>query len=232
MQAVILAGGLGTRMRPLTETLPKSLLPVHGRVFIDYQLDLLREGGITQVVICAGHLGELVAAHVGDGRRHGIEVAYSFERGELLGTAGALKLAQPLLQDDFLITWGDSYVPVDHRAVFREHRKARGRKATMVVFENRGAWDSSNAEVAGGRVIRYEKGSRDARLAWIDAGVSVLNRTVLEEVPASEPAALDGVVARLAAAGELGAYEASDRFYEVGSPCGYAAFLRFAAELR
>jgi NDP-sugar pyrophosphorylase family protein len=232
MQAVILAGGLGTRMRPLTETLPKSLLPVHGRGFVDYQLALLRRGGITQVVICAGHLGELIEAHVGDGRRHGIEVAYSFERGELLGTAGALKLAQPLLQDDFLITWGDSYVPVDHRAVFREHRKARGRKATMVVFENRGAWDSSNAEVAGGRVIRYEKASRDPRLAWIDAGVSVLNRTVLEEVPEGEPAALDGVFARLAAAGELGAYEASDRFYEVGSPSGYAAFLFFAAELK
>jgi MurNAc alpha-1-phosphate uridylyltransferase len=232
MQAVILAGGLGTRMRPVTETLPKSLLPVHGRAFIDYQLEQLRRGGITQVVLCVGYLGDLVAAHVGDGRRHGLAVAYSFERGELLGTAGALKLAQPLLRDGFLITWGDSYVPLDHRAVFREHREARGRKATMVVFENRGAWDSSNAEVADGRVIRYEKTSHDARLAWIDAGVSVLNRAVLDEVPANEPAALDGVFARLAAAGELGAYEASDRFYEVGSPAGYAAFLRFAAELK
>src|SRR5712691_5353435 len=114
---VILAGGLATRLRPLTETIPKALIDVNGEPFIAHQLRLLRTNGIERVVVCAGYLGEMIQEYVGIGVRFGLHVAFVFDGPKLLGTAGAIKRALPLLGPEFFVLYGDSYLPCDYHAV-------------------------------------------------------------------------------------------------------------------
>jgi NDP-sugar pyrophosphorylase family protein len=229
MQCVILAGGLGTRMRPLTELVPKALLPVLGRPFIEHQLEWLAKHGIEDVLLSVAHLGEQIEAHVGDGARFGIRVRYVNEGSVLRGTAGALRLAFDLgaLADEFLLTYGDSYLPVDFAAVARAFRDS-GKPALMTVFENAGRWDTSNVvfDRAARMVVLYDK-QRTLRptsdYLYIDYGLSALRRSVIEaEVPAGGRHDLADVFRPLSQRGELAGLEVSERFYEIGSPAGLA----------
>lgn len=114
MQAVVLAGGKGTRMRPATLTVPKFLLPVCGKPFAAWLLDRLRYWGFNDVVICTGYLGEQIEGYVGDGSRFGVSVWYCNDGPEPLGTGGALREALPLLEPMFIVTYGDSYLFTDY----------------------------------------------------------------------------------------------------------------------
>jgi NDP-sugar pyrophosphorylase family protein len=231
MQAVILAGGLGTRMRPFTETAPKCLLPVHGRPFIDYQLELLKAGGVREIVLCVGYMGEMVQAHLGDGGSLGMHIAYSWDSPDSGGTAGALKQAEPMLDETFFLTWGDSYVRVDHAAMFAAHRVGAPEVvATMGVFCNQNAYDSSNVQVGGSKVVRYVKGAAHLQLTHIDAGISVFERSALQDIPEKQNLALDQFFSSWAASGRLGAYPVAQRFYEVGSQTGSEDFEKFVAD--
>jgi NDP-sugar pyrophosphorylase family protein len=216
-------------MQPLTASTPKMLLPVHGRLFVEYQLELLRGGGVDEVIICVGFLGEQVQACLGDGRKQGIAIRYSYERERLLGTGGALKLAEPMLAPSFLLTWGDSYVRVSHRALLDAHLHAPEHKVTIGVFENCGAYDASNIEIRGNKVIRYAKGCGDPRLTYIDAGISAFSKTVLADIEPHRVASLESLFSIYAVEGWLGAYPIRDRFYEIGSPSGYLEFQSFVA---
>lgn len=229
MQAVILAGGLATRMRPLTDCTPKSLLPVCGRAFIDYQLDLLQDGGVDDVVLCVGHLGAEVEAHVGDGKQRGIRIRYSYDGPTLKGTAGALKAVASLLDEAFFLTWGDSYVRVNHREMYSAHLAQDYARVTLGVFHNRGAYDRSNAEVCGDVVVRYAKGVADPAVDHIDAGISVFDIGALEDIPDDRHSDIDRLFAAYAASGRLKAFAVHQRFYEVGSPAGYTEFEQFVA---
>jgi NDP-sugar pyrophosphorylase family protein len=220
MQAVILAGGLGTRMQRLAGERPKALLAVAGRAFVDWQLERVAASGFTRVLFCVGHLGDQIRAHVGTGTVFGLSVEYSDDGPDLLGTAGALRRALELLEASFLVTYGDSYLPFDYSAPLRDllaHSEALG---TMSVFLNRGRWDASNAAVQGERVVRYEKGSSDAALEYIDYGALALRREVIEGLPLGEHRGLDALQAELARSGRLRALAARERFYEVGSEAG------------
>lgn len=231
MQVVILAGGLATRMRPFTEQAPKCLLPVHGRPFIDYQLDLLRAGGVQEVVLCLGHLGEMVKAHLENSQSRGLRIKYSWDAPDSGGTAGALKNAEPLLDKTFFLTWGDSYVRVDHASMFAAHRASAPEVvATMGVFCNRNAYDTSNVEIKGNKVVRYAKGALDSHLTHIDAGITLFERRALQEIPANQNADLDSFFSGWAASGRLGAYAVRERFYETGSWVGLSDFERFIRE--
>jgi NDP-sugar pyrophosphorylase family protein len=219
MQCVILAGGLGTRMLPFTETMPKALLPVLGRPFIDHQLEWLAAHGTRELVLSVGYLGEQIEAHVGDGARFGV----------LRGTAGALRLAldQGVLADEFLLTYGDSYLPVDFAAVAAAFRSA-GKLGLMTVFANEGRWDTSNVvfDREASLVTLYDK-SRTLRPAsdycYIDYGISALRRSVIErEVPSGVRHDLADVFRPLSQQGELAGLEIRQRFYEIGSPAGLA----------
>jgi len=228
MQAVILAGGLGTRMRPFTETVPKCLIPVNGRAFVDLQLDLLKTGGVRDIVLCLGYLGEMVQLHLGDGSDRGMHIEYAWDAPDCGGTAGALKHAEPLLADNFFLTWGDSYVRVDYAAMMAAHRAGAPQViATMGVFRNQNAWDSSNVEIAENKVVRYVKNAPELRLQYIDAGISVFQKSALQEIPPGQNVALEPYFATWAGKGSLGAYEIADRFYEVGSWTGLADFEKF-----
>jgi NDP-sugar pyrophosphorylase family protein len=220
MQAVILAGGTGTRMLPETHSIPKSMLPVAGRPFIAWQLPRLVQAGFSRALICVGHLGEAIRDYVGRGSEFGIEVAYSEDGPRLLGTAGALRRALVGLEDSFLVTYGDSYLPFDYAAPLRDllvHPEALG---TMTVHRNRGRWDTSNTAVEGDRVIRYAKATGSPELEYIDYGAIALRRTAVAEIPPDEPWGLDQVQADLARRGVLRAHLAHERFFEIGSPAG------------
>ena len=226
MQCLILAGGLGTRMRPATERVPKALLPVAGRPFADWQLRWLERQGVTDVVLSTGHLGSMVRDFVGDGRRWGLAVAYAEEGDQLRGTGGAVRLASELglLGERFFVLYGDSYLPIDFPAVERAFTAA-GRPALMTVYDNSGRFDESNAVLEGGRVVRYEKGLAEPppEMHYIDYGLSVLERRVVDElVPAGSVADLAAVYGTLAARGQMAAAVVTERFYEVGSTEGLA----------
>ena len=143
LPVAILAGGLATRLHPITETIPKALVDVAGTPFILRQLDYLRRQGVSRVVLCVGFLGEQIEAVVGDGAAMGLSVSYSQDWPKLLGTGGALKQALPLLDSRFLVLYGDSYLPIDFAAVEREFLVS-GKPALMTVQRNEDRWDKSN----------------------------------------------------------------------------------------
>jgi N-acetyl-alpha-D-muramate 1-phosphate uridylyltransferase len=222
LQIAILAGGLATRLRPLTEQLPKSLVPVLGQPFVAHQLRLLKAHGFERVVLCVGYLGEQVEAFVGDGADFGLEVRFSYDGPTLLGTAGALRRALPLLDRQFFVLYGDSYLPCSYRAV-QEAFVASGKAALMTVFNNQDRWDRSNVDFRDGKIVRYDKAAPDAGMGYIDYGLGVLPRDVLEAVPDARAVDLAEVYRALLAAGQLAGFEVHERFYEVGSRAGIAA---------
>jgi N-acetyl-alpha-D-muramate 1-phosphate uridylyltransferase len=223
MQAIILAGGLGTRLRPITESIPKALVPVCGRPFLEYQLGFLKRNGVDEVILCVGYLGDLVEEHFGDGRRFGLTIRYGFERDRLLGTAGAVKNVEGLLARTFFVVNGDTYPPIDFVRVM-ESFLARDRLGLMVVFRNEDRWDRSNVVVDGDVVSAYDKSHKLPEMAYIDFGVSVFRREAFARLPAGVSIDLSTVYHHLITHKQLLAYETSQRFYEVGSPPGLREF--------
>lgn len=219
LPVAILAGGLATRLRPVTDHVPKALLSIAGRPFILHQLRLLKSQGIDRVVLCVGHLGEQVEALVGDGRNLGLVIQYSFDGAELLGTGGALKKALPLLGDDFFALNGDSYLPCSFARIQSAYESAR-RPALMTVFRNDCRWDKSNILFENGELIEYDKKSPRSDMSHIDFGLSVLSRRVFSQYDESTPVDLADICRELTRAGQVAAVEVSERFYEIGSPQG------------
>ncbi|AUX43087.1 nucleotidyl transferase [Sorangium cellulosum] len=237
-QAVILAGGLGTRMRPWTEHTPKFLLPVAGRPFGAWLLERLAAAGFGEVVLCVGHLGDAIRGAMGD-RFAGLPLRYVDDGPRLLGTAGALRRALPCLSPVFLMTYGDSYLPFDYLAPLRDLAAHPAALGTMAVYRNEGRFDASNTAVSGDLVARYEKRRAEdppgAGLDHIDYGATALRREVVEALPADTPIGFEEVQRDLASRGRLRALAAAERFYEIGSEQGLRALeaaLAAAAEGR
>jgi NDP-sugar pyrophosphorylase family protein len=216
LPVAILAGGLATRLRPLTTRVPKSLLTVAGRPFIFHQLEMLRSQGVERVVLCVGHLGEQVRATVGDAAIPGLTVSYSFDGEELLGTGGALKLALPLLGDEFFVLNGDSYLPCSLAATQRAFRAAR-RPALMTVLHNDNRWDRSNVLYRDGELLAYDKRTPREDMRHIDYGLAVLSQAVFAPYRAMRVLDLADILRDLSRSGQLAAFEVSERFYEIGS---------------
>jgi D-sedoheptulose 7-phosphate isomerase len=205
----------------VTSTIPKALVAIAGKPFIAHQLRLLRREGVDRVVLCVGHLGEQVREFVGNGRRFGLEVAYSFDGEMLMGTGGALRRALPLLDSTFFVLYGDSYLDVALAPVRLAFARS-GAPALMTVFRNEGRWDTSNVLYEGTRVLRYDKRAPSPAMRYIDYGLGLLTKAVLEREPADCPFELAEVYATLAASGQLAGYEVTRRFYEIGTPTGLA----------
>jgi len=219
LPVAILAGGLATRLRPVTDSIPKALIEVNGEPFLAHQLRLLRSRGIDRVVLCTGYLGEQVRGFAGSGENFGLHIDYTFDGPVLLGTGGALRRALPLLGDSFFVLYGDSYLPCDYAAV--EEAFCRGGKSgLMTVFHNEGRWDSSNVEFSGGRILAYDKVRRTPRMRHIDYGLGAFRREALAGVPEDRPSDLAALYQDLLLHGDLAACEVSARFYEIGSPEG------------
>jgi NDP-sugar pyrophosphorylase family protein len=228
LTVAILAGGLATRLRPITETVPKSLLEVNGEPFAVHQLRLLQSKGIRRVVLCVGHLGELVQRALGDGSRLGLQVDYSFDGPVLLGTAGAIKNALPKLGDSFFVMYGDSYLPCDYAAIARNF-EAAAVLGMMTVFRNEGKWDTSNVEFEAGNILAYSKTNRTPRMHYIDYGLGVFRSAAFQGLPAGKVSDLTDLYADLLQRKQLAAFEVRERFYEIGSPAGLRETAEFLA---
>lgn len=228
LPVAILVGGVATRLRPLTETIPKAMVDVNGEPFVAHQLRLLRNYGIERVIICAGYLGEMIQAYVGDGARFGLQVEFSFDGSRLLGTGGAIKKALPLLDEAFFVLYGDSYLPCDYRAA-QTAFTASNRLALMTVFRNDGRWDSSNVEFSNGQVVAYDKRYPTPRMHHIDYGLGAFKHSAFEKVLDDQPSDLAVLYQSLLAQGELAAYEMHQRFYEIGSLEGLEETRRYLA---
>jgi NDP-sugar pyrophosphorylase family protein len=216
LPVAILAGGMGTRLYPLTERMPKALVEINGEPFLAHQLRLLRAAGIERAVICIGRHGERIREFAGDGARFGMEIEYSADGPVLLGTAGAVRNALPELGDAFFVLYGDSYLPCSYRDVEQAFHAA-GQPALMTVYRNEGRWDSSNVEFSNGRILAYDKKNRTARMQHIDYGLGVFSPTAFDGAPHADLAEIYGDLLRR---GELAASEVHERFYEIGSAEG------------
>jgi NDP-sugar pyrophosphorylase family protein len=224
LQCVILAGGRGERMRPMTDSLPKTLIPVGGVPFADHQLNWLAREGVESVVYCIGYRGDLIREYVGNGGRWGVSVEFVDEGDELRGTAGALRLSldEGVLRERFFVLYGDSYLPIALAPVWSAFAEV-GLPALMTVLRNEGRWDRSNALVEDGLVTIYDKSGADPKvpLEWIDYGLSVLERSIVEaRVPQGTVADLADLYRELTADRLLAAFEVHERFFEIGSPAG------------
>lgn len=223
MQTVILAGGLGTRLRPITETIPKVMVPVCGRPFMEYQLNFLARSGVTDVVVCLGYMGHAVEEHFGDGRGFGVSLRYGYDGDKQLGTAGAIKNVEKMLDDTFFVLYGDSYAIVDLQGAmdyFRKHNSL----GLMVVFRNEDRWDRSNVIVEDNFVRVYDKQRKLPGMVYIDFGVAAFRRGVFSHVPPGISTDLSVIYNALIERQELLAFETVDRFYEIGSPEGLREF--------
>lgn len=218
LPVVILAGGRATRLRPLTEQIPKALIDINGEPFVAHQLRLLRSRGIERVVFCIGYLGEMIRDFVGDGSRFGISVAYSSDGPVLQGTGGAVRRALHLLGDRFFVLYGDSYLPCAYDAVQRAF-EGSAKKGLMTVHKNEGKWDNSNVELNAGEIVRYDKVRRSATMQHIDYGLGLFTREAFDSSE-ENPLDLAWVYQKLLSRNELAGYEVPDRFYEIGSPAG------------
>lgn len=215
----ILAGGLATRLHPITETIPKALVDVAGRPFIVRQLSYLQEQGVSEVVLCIGYLGDMIRKVVGGGESFGLKVSYSEDGPNLLGTGGAIAKAIPLLGDDFFVLYGDSFLPVDFSAVETAYQSSK-KPALMTVLKNKNQWDMSNVLFVDGQLREYNKRAPRVGMAYIDYGLGVISASVLKQYPVGQAFDLADAYHDLALQGQLAGLEVHDRFYEIGSHTG------------
>lgn len=231
MQCLILAGGLGTRMRALAPEVPKTLIPVRGIPFAHYQLDWLARHGVDRIVYSIGFKGERIREAVGTGSSWGLEVCYVEDGPELLGTGGALRraFAAGVLQEWFLVLYGDSFLPFDFR-LLGDAFLAQERPAMMAVYRNQGRLDTGNVRFSGGVVTLYQK-PPPGEMPYIDYGVSAFRRELIAEVvPTTGKHDLADICHRLSLENRLAGFEVRHRFYEVGSPAGLCDFEHWFGE--
>lgn len=218
IQAAILAGGLGTRMRPFTETVPKPMLPVLGRPFLEHQIELLERSGIHNVLLLAGYLGKAIETHFGSLWRNSAHISYSYE-DQPMGTGGALKLAAAKLEDDFLLVNGDTLLDIDYSAFVRDFRTV-GKMGQIAAYLNSAQQVPSNLDIdRDGRVASYTK--RQTSGQYVDAGVIALRKSVLALIPEGRPSSLEEeAFPKLIASGELHAWPTQTAFFDMGTPDG------------
>jgi MurNAc alpha-1-phosphate uridylyltransferase len=226
MQIAVLTGGLATRLRPLTINVPKSMINISGKPFLEYQIDLLKKSEIRDIILCVGYLHEQIKEYFGDGSKFDVNIIYSYDSDRLLGTGGALKNAEKYLESEFFVMYGDSYLPIAFRKVYQyfiQHNAI----ACMVVYKNESRYDRNNLIFKDKNIIVYDKSKQLPEMQYIDYGLSILSKKVLKEIPRGEPCDLADVLGNLAKANKLFGYEVYNRFYEIGSLKGLRDFEKY-----
>ncbi len=222
-QCLILAGGLATRLRLLTENIPKAMVLVEGKPFIEYQISLLKEFGITDIVLCIGHKGKMIKDYFKDGSNLGVRITYSYEETQL-GTGGAIRNAIDILNDNFIVLYGDAYLNIDYRKIidFTEKDKCQ---ALLTVFKNEGNFDTSNVLFKDKKFVLYDKDNPTPDMKYIDYGMSILSKSIIAEyIPSDTVYDLADCYNQLSKSNQLVGYEVKERFYEIGSFSGLEEF--------
>jgi MurNAc alpha-1-phosphate uridylyltransferase len=215
MTLVILAGGMATRLYPVTLEIPKSLIDINGKPFIQHQIDLIKSKGINKIVLCLGKFAKRIEDYLGDGNTDSLYIKYSYDGDTLLGTGGAIKKAFPLLSDPFMIMYGDSYLNIEYIDIM-EYFNNFDRLGLMTVLKNENKWDKSNIVFRDGKIIKYEKVD-DAEFDYIDYGFSILRKSALAPFMGEDKFDLKDVFKDLISKQEMLGFEVFNRFYEIGS---------------
>jgi NDP-sugar pyrophosphorylase family protein len=238
LPVLILAGGLGTRLRRVVPDRPKGLAVIGNESFLEIQVRLLRNQGARRFVLCVGHRAAQIKTALGDGRQWGVRIDYSVEEGGLLGTAGALKLAARFFLPRALVVNGDTFFPLDYGRFVRRHlQELQGEPplASLVLARaaDRGGFGHVDLDISKRTVVEFrEKSPSDARKKrWLNAGVYLLEREVLDFVPRNKPCSLErDVFPQILAAGRrLAASTTLRPFFDIGTPEGLERFRRFYA---
>lgn len=230
MQVAVLMGGLGTRLGDYTRDCPKPLLEIQGKPFFAYQLDLMRQAGFERFVFCLGHQAEQIEAYFGDGSRFGVQIVYSYDGEALLGTGGAVRKALPLLEEDFLLIYGDSFMDINYfEVVVRYWQGLRaGKRALMTVMRNNDRFDKSNVVYCDGEIILYDKKAPQVGMEYIDYGVNIFQRRLFEAYPENVRFDLGELQSKLSKRRELAGCAVEHRFYEIGTPASFQEFDEYA----
>jgi N-acetyl-alpha-D-muramate 1-phosphate uridylyltransferase len=229
MQAVILAGGLGTRLRPLTDEVPKPMVLVKGRPFLEYELLYLSRNDFSTFIICTGYKANIIEDYFGDGSRFGISISYSEDGDKKLGPAGAMKKASELLEQEYMVTYGDSFLRLDYSA-FEESFHSKGKLGMMSVLENHNQFGRSDIMVRNGMIAEYDKSRQSPEMNWINYGATMLRKKSLDFIPESAEFDEMQFYGELIKRNELAAFETFDRFYEIGTMSGLGQFEKFISE--
>jgi NDP-sugar pyrophosphorylase family protein len=231
LTVAILAGGLATRLQPILKETPKSLINICGKPFIDWQLSLLSSSGVKRVVLCTSYKSEMIEDYVGDGSKFGIEINYSKDGPIQLGTGGAIKKATQMLEEKFMVLYGDSYLPIDYKAVQSVFENV-DELALMSIYKNNNEFDSSNVHFEFGKVKNYSKVSNSDGFNYIDFGLSFFNKSIFGGHGLDEKFDLSDTFSALCKADQLAAFEVKQRFYEVGSVRGISDFTEYIKRSR
>jgi NDP-sugar pyrophosphorylase family protein len=213
---IILAGGMATRLRPITEKIPKALVEVGGEPFIAHQLRLLYAHGVRRIIISAWYRGDMIRDYLGTGAAFDMQVSYVFDGDKPLGTGGAICRALPFVQEPFFVLYGDSYLPCNY-AEIQNRFESSCQPALMTVYRNEGKWDTSNVEMRGGTIIKYDKNDRSPAMQFIDYGLGIFHPNVFQDLQEGEYKDLADIYRDLAQNKRLAAYLVPQRFYEIGS---------------
>jgi N-acetyl-alpha-D-muramate 1-phosphate uridylyltransferase len=226
LTVAILAGGFATRLRPLTETIPKSMIEICGKPFIHWQMKLLAKAGVTEVIFCVAFKAEAIIDFLGDGSNYGMRVRYSHDGPNQLGTGGAIVNALPLLSEKFFVLYGDSYLPIDYSKIAKVFLDS-DKPALMTVYANHGRFDASNVDFTGGELRRYQKGFNSPEMTHIDYGLSCFDESVFSRFSPTATLDLAEICNNLALQNHLAGYEVVERFYEIGSHKGILDFTAY-----
>jgi len=216
---IILSGGLATRMRPVTEKIPKSMIDVNGAPFIHHQITLLKKNNVSHVILCVGYLGEQIEEYIGNGNKYGMHIEYSYDGDLLLGTGGAIAKIGDRLPNTFFVLYGDSYLDVNYQKVENAF-KMSDKKGLMTVYKNNNQWDTSNVVYKQNKLIKYSKTNKTEDMNYIDYGLGILKSSVFTAFASNSVFDLATVYEQLSNENQLEGYEVFERFYEIGSPQG------------
>ena len=226
MQMVVLCGGLATRLGDLAKNIPKSMIEIDGKPFLEYQIENLKNHSIRDLVLCVGHLSEQIENYFGDGKKFGVNIQYSHDGDKPLGSIGAIKNAEPLLEDEFFIMYGDSYLSVDFQKAYSFFIQ-NNKLGLMVVYKNYDKYDKSNIVVKDNMVVKYGKNNRTNDMIYIDYGTSVIRKKALDLIPKNTFYTTGQFFSDLIKKEELLAFEAKKRFYHIGNPESLEEFRHF-----
>ena len=229
IKVAILAGGLGKRLGSLTLDTPKSMIKINNKPFIEWQLNLLSKKGVREVVFCTSHYSQIIKDYVEDGKRFNIEVKYSDDGPDQLGTGGAIRNAIDILGDSFMVMYGDSYLDIDYFEVEKVFGESNF-PAMMIIYRNKGKYDLSNVLFETSIIKKYSKKNVNSNFQYIDFGLSLFKSEVFKEIKKGTYLDLADLCEELAENGKLAGFEVKNRFYEVGSKEGIKDFSRYLGE--
>jgi NDP-sugar pyrophosphorylase family protein len=216
MQMVILCGGLATRLGDIAKNTPKSMIDIQGKPFLEHQIEQLKKHQVKDIVLCVDYLSEKIETYFGNGKKFDVNIQYSHDGDKPLGPIGALKKAEPFLNDVFFTMYGDSYVFVDYKKAYNQFIK-QDKLAMMIAYQNYDKYDKSNLVIKNGKMIQYG-GKKTKDMNYIDYGVSIFRKNILEQIPSNTFFSTKDLYTNLVEKEQLLAFEVSKRFYHIGNP--------------